>query len=125
MDPPPGGPTWKVPGMVHAHPEVRKQWLNTAEGVQNANAKQMCKKHLEKQTKGMQRVRTCNIKTQFREDKKKKDKVPPTRNSEHVTCVKRHVRVTVGGGAATLRVPVLPQVRRQQSRRQGGQRTCL
>ena len=51
--------------------------------------------------------------------------MPPTRNSEHVTCVKRHVRVTVGGGAATLRVPVLPQVRRQQARRQGGQRTCF
>ena len=105
--------------MVHAHPEVRKQWLNTAEGVQNANAKQMCKKHLEKQTKGMQRVRTCNIKTQFREDKRRKDKVPPTRNSEHVTCVKRHVRVTVGCGAAALRVPVLPQGHSQQVRHQG------
>ena len=41
MDGPPGtttsgGSTWKLPGMVHAHPEVRQQWFNTAEGMQKA-----------------------------------------------------------------------------------------
>ena len=46
--------------------------------------------------------------------------MPPTRNSEHVTCVKRHVRVTVGCGAAALRVPVLPQGHCQQFRRRQG-----
>ena len=42
-----------------------------------------------------------------------------TGNSEHVTCVKRHVSVAVGARTAALRVPVLPQGHRQQSRRQG------
>ena len=42
-----------------------------------------------------------------------------TGNSEHVTCVKRHVSVAVGARTAALRVPVLPQGHRQQVRRQG------
>ena len=43
-----------------------------------------------------------------------------TGNSEHVTCVKRHVSVAVGARAAALRVPVLPQGHRQQVRRRQG-----
>ena len=42
-----------------------------------------------------------------------------TGNSEHVTCVKRHVSVAVGARTAALRVPVLPQGDRQQVRLQG------
>ena len=42
-----------------------------------------------------------------------------TRNSEHVTGVKRHVSVAVGARTAALRVPVLPQGHRQQVPHQG------
>ena len=49
---PPGGPNWKLPGVVHTHPEVRQQWVNTAEGMQEARIRA---KHLEKQTTRMQR----------------------------------------------------------------------
>ena len=48
---PPGGPNWKLPGVVHTHPEVRQQWVNTAEGMQEARIRA---KHLEKQTTRMQ-----------------------------------------------------------------------
>ena len=47
------------------------------------------------------------------------DKGGLTRNSEHVTRVKRHVSVAVGARTAALRVPVLPQGDRQQVLRQG------
>ena len=43
-----------------------------------------------------------------------------TGNSEHVTCVKRHVSVAVRARAAALRVPVLPQGHCQQVRRRQG-----
>ena len=46
------------------------------------------------------------------------DKGGLTRNSEHVTRVKRHVSVAVGARTAALRVPVLPQGHRQQVRPQ-------
>ena len=41
VDSPLDGPTtwefiWKLPGMVHTHPEVRQKRLNTAEGMQEA-----------------------------------------------------------------------------------------
>ena len=96
-----------LPGMIHAHPKVRQQRLYTTEGMQDAKGVVWVPfqraKNLEKQgllaCKQVSEQRTCNIDgaqpTKETKQGPTRENALLTRHGEHVTCVKRHVRVAI------------------------------